>query len=143
MTTPLTVTCKVKFTRAGPGGRKEMAARPADEKPQPAGRVPRVARLMALAIRLDGLIRTGQIRDQAQVARLGRVTRARVTQIMNLLFLAPDLQEQLLFLAPFAAGRAPLLLRDLQPVAGEPDWRRQREKWAKVAPQERAPPDIM
>ena len=58
---------------------------------------------MALAIRLEGLIREQTIPDYAAVARRGRVTRARMTQIMKLLDLAPDLQEQILFLPPSAA----------------------------------------
>ena len=39
--------------------------------------IPRIARLMALAIRFEGLLRAGTIRDYVQLARLGRVTRAR------------------------------------------------------------------
>ena len=62
--------------------------------------IPRIARLMALAIRFDGLVREETIQDYAELARLGRVTRARMTQIMKLLFLAPDIQEQILFLPP-------------------------------------------
>jgi hypothetical protein len=131
MNTPLTLTCRIKFGREAQGGRTTIEPRAAESKPAPVARVPRVARLMALAIRLDGLIRSGELPDQATVARLGRVSRARVTQIMNLLFLAPDLQEQLLFLSPIAGGRASLLLRDLQPIACELDWRKQREMWQK------------
>ena len=63
------------------------------------GRLPRISRLMALAIRFDGLVREGVVADQAELARLGHVSRARITQIMNLLHLAPDIQEALLFLA--------------------------------------------
>ena len=62
------------------------------------GSIPRIARLMALALRFDGLLRQKAIRDYAELAKLGRVTRARMTQIMKLLNLAPDIQEQLLFL---------------------------------------------
>ena len=62
------------------------------------GCIPRIARLMALAIRFEGLLRDETIRDYAELARLGRVTRARMTQIMKLLDLAPDIQEQILFL---------------------------------------------
>jgi hypothetical protein len=43
-------------------------------------------------------LRDETIRDYAELARLGRVTRARMTQIMKLLDLAPDIQEQILFL---------------------------------------------
>jgi hypothetical protein len=62
--------------------------------------IPRIARLMALAIRFEELVREGTIRDYAELARRGRVTRVRVTQIMKLLDLAPDIQEQIFFLPP-------------------------------------------
>src|SRR5580698_3733572 len=62
--------------------------------------IPRIARLMALAIRFEGLVRGETIQDYAELARRGHVTRARMTQIMKLLSLAPDIQEQLLFLPP-------------------------------------------
>ncbi len=57
------------------------------------GRVPRVARLLALAIRFEELVTNGVVKNYAELARLGYVSRARVTQIVNLLQLAPDLQE--------------------------------------------------
>jgi hypothetical protein len=133
MTPPLTLTCRVKFAREGSGGRTTVEPRSADEVPVPAGRIPRISRLMALAIRLDGLIRSGQVKDKATIARVGRVSRARVTQIMNLLFLAPDIQEQLLTLHPQVTGRAPVILRDLVPIGAELDWQKQREMWAKLA----------
>jgi hypothetical protein len=63
-----------------------------------AARIARLSRLMALAIRFDTLLRDGVISDQATLARLGGVTRTRLTQIMHLLRLAPDIQEELLFL---------------------------------------------
>jgi len=62
----------------------------------PASRIPRITRLMALAIKFDDMIRRGEVRDYADLARLGHVSRARITQIMNLLNLAPDIQELLL-----------------------------------------------
>lgn len=86
--------------------------------------IPRVARLMALAIRFDQLIRDGVVADFADLARLGHVSRARVTQIMNLLNLAPDIQERLLFLQGDADD---LHERRLRAMAAEPDWRRQRK----------------
>jgi DNA invertase Pin-like site-specific DNA recombinase len=60
-------------------------------------RLPRIARLLALAIKLEGMVRQGAVRDYAELARLGRVTRARMTQIMSLFYLAPDIQESILF----------------------------------------------
>jgi hypothetical protein len=64
-----------------------------------AARVPRVTKLMALAIQFDQLIREDVVKDQAELALQGRVTRARLTQIMDLLVLAPQIQLQLLNLA--------------------------------------------
>lgn len=68
-------------------------------------RAPRVAKLMALAIRFEQLVRDGNVADYAELARLGHVTRARLTQIMNLLALAPDIQEATLFLPPVEVGK--------------------------------------
>lgn len=97
--------------------------------PTPVGRVPRVSRLMALAIRFDRLIKAGEIADQADLARLGQVTRARVTQIMNLLLLAPEIQEAILFLPLTMQGHDSILEPMLRPIAAEPDWRQQRRLW--------------
>ena len=90
--------------------------------------VPRIARLMALAIRLEGLVRDETVQDYAELAQLGRVTRARMTQIMKLLQLAPDLQEQLLFL-PKIRG---LNERNLRGIVHELDWRVQRPIFEKI-----------
>jgi hypothetical protein len=98
----------------------------------PATRVPRLARLMALAIRFEELLRLGEVQGYAELARLGRVSRARITQIMNLRLLSPDLQEQILFLPPIARGRDPIHLALVQPIALEATWRRQRELWASL-----------
>jgi hypothetical protein len=88
---------------------------------------------MALAIQIEGLIRDGQLRDYAEAARLGHVTRARMSQIMNLLQLAPDIQEALLDLPLVTRGRDPVDEHDLRPIAAQPDWVRQRRMWTAVA----------
>lgn len=62
------------------------------------------------------------------------MTRARVSQILNLLHLAPDIQEELLFLPPTLRGRDPLVLSDLLPIAAAFDWRKQRRLWRKLLP---------
>jgi hypothetical protein len=84
---------------------------------------------MALALRFEQLLRSGAVRDYAELARLGQVSRARVTQIMNLLHLAPDLQEEILFLAPVLNGRDPIHLENLQALVALLDWRSQRRQW--------------
>ena len=96
---------KIQFSK-GPSGRRRVSKRTAAAE-LPNGRVPRISKLMALAIRFDGLIRTGTVNDQSELARLAKVTQPRMTQIMNLLHLAPDIQEEILFLPLVASGRDP------------------------------------
>jgi hypothetical protein len=102
----------------------------APQSPCEAGRVPRVARLLALAHRFEGLVRRGEVADHAALARLGQVTRARISQIMSLLSLAPDVQEQVLFLPRTECGRDPIQMRHLLPIARVTDWKVQRQLWA-------------
>lgn len=72
---------------------------------QPAGRIPRVAKLMALAIRCDQMLRSGAVPDASALAKLARVSQPQMTQILNLTLLAPDIQEKLLFLDPVEEGK--------------------------------------
>ena len=121
------------------GWRSHKALRDGEAPPQPPhGRVPRVSRLMALAIRFEGLIHDGVVADQAELARLGHVTRARLTQIMNLLNLAPDLQEEILSLPRVENGHDPLRERQLRPIAAVLNWREQRRMWKRL--NQRPPP---
>jgi len=100
---------------------------PASEEAPLPGRVPRVAKLMALAIRFDKLIADGVVANQSELAHLAQVTQPRMTQIMNLLHLAPDIQEEILFMGPVEEGRDPITERELRAVTQERCWRRQRE----------------
>jgi hypothetical protein len=103
--------------------------RPAKAKPVIIGdSIPRIARLMALAIRFEGLLREKKIRDYAELARRGHVTRARMTQIMKLLHLAPDIQERLLFLPPIEG----LNERNLRHVVSIVEWDEQRRMFREV-----------
>ncbi len=105
---------KVRFGQ-GRGSRKKALAGSGGGDAS-ASRVPRVARLMALAIRFDQLIRDGVVSDQAELAQIGHVSRARLTQILNLLCLASDIQEALLFLPNIQRGRDNLTEQQLRPV---------------------------
>jgi len=128
----LTVTRKVHFSMRNKGRREiKPGPQPVPDR-MPAGSVPRVSRLMALAIRFDDLIRSGAITDQADLARLGHVSRARVTQVMNLLHLAPAIQEEILFLPRVTAGCDPIAERHLRTIAAEVDWETQRDAWRKL-----------
>jgi len=128
-TTPGTVACpfptRPRRRASRPHNPSEGLAPPA----VPAGRVPRVARLLALAIRLEQLVQARVIANYAALAELGHVSRARVTQILNLRLLAPDIQEALLFLPRTERGRDPIHLRQLQRLALVADWKEQRKLW--------------
>ena len=111
-------------------GRQEVCNGAAPPAAPP--RLPRITRLMALALRFEQLIRDREVYDYAELAALGQVTRARVTQIMNLTLLAPDIQEALLFLPPVMSGRDPVILAHLQRLAAAPDWDKQRRLWTNL-----------
>ena len=127
----LSIECDVHFTKQG-RGRKELEAGGPPPSPPVPGRVPRVARLLALAHRLDRLLRAGVVKNYAEAARLGHVTRARISQVMSLLYLAPDIQETILFLPRIECGRDPVILHDLLPMAATADWTRQRRLWRRL-----------
>lgn len=114
---------KLTYTLAG----RSILQREEEQRPTIAP-ISRVARLMALAIRFEGLIRDQAVQNYAELARLGGVTRARITQITKLLQLAPDLQEQLLFL-PEIKG---LNERNLRAIVQQLDWSEQRRIFEKM-----------
>jgi hypothetical protein len=129
MNSSLTLHCALHFSRQGRGGPKQLCPGHDAQSAPAIVRVARLARLMALALRFDKLVRTGEIADYAQLARLGQVTRARISQIMNLLHLAPDIQEEILFLNRPEVGRDPFHLAPLQAIAAKADWPSQRRRW--------------
>jgi hypothetical protein len=126
-----TLTYALDFCAARPSRRENKTGSSHRQPPDgeaAGGSIPRIARLMALAIRFEGLLREDTIRDYSELARLGRVTRARMTQIMKLLYLAPDVQEQILFL-PHIRG---LNERNLRPLVRRVDWDEQRRMFHNV-----------
>jgi hypothetical protein len=94
--------------------------------------LPRITRLMALAIKLDGMMCGPETIKRTDIAQLGRVSRSRITQILNLLLLAPDLQERLLFLTPAGEGREPICEKKIRQLAYEYDWELQRSKFERL-----------
>lgn len=132
MSDRLTVEFDVHFAR-GAAGRREVRVGEAPPKPDLSeGSVPRVSRLMALAIRCEELVRRGEVTDYADLARLGHVTRARTTQIMNLLNLAPDIQEAILFLPRTTRGCDAIGERHLRSICIVADWKKQRKLWQQL-----------
>lgn len=122
---------KLYFARRDHGRQVVAAVAPRVTTAQP-GRIPRISRLMALAIHFDRLLSEGKARDQSELARLAHVTQPRMTQIMNLLHLAPDIQEELLHLPPVVEGRDAVTERDFRAITQVLNWREQRTAWASV-----------
>lgn len=127
-----TVTRQVHFVAKSRRKRAMPGPPPAPKPPKPEGRTPRVAKLMALAVRFDQLLRDGTVADQSELARLVHVTQPRMTQIMNLLHLAPDIQEDVLHLPSVSEGRDPITERHLRPISRFPAWSKQRMRWRQV-----------
>src|SRR2546423_8253066 len=99
-------------------GLRPLTSKPAADERQ--GRAHRIARILALAHRLDELARSGAVRDHGELARLGHVSPARICQFMTLLHLAPAIQEYVLFLT--TAETIPVTEHALRKIAREPRW---------------------
>jgi len=125
-----TVTRQIHF--ASKNRRKTAMPGPAPKPKARGGRTPRVSKLMALAIRFGQLLREGKVADQSELARLAHITQPRMTQIMNLLHLAPDIQEEILHLPPVDAGCDPVTERHLRAITRLVGWEDQRRVWAKI-----------
>ena len=96
--------------------------------PAPPPRPTVLARTLALAHRLQGMIDDGTATDRTDVAAQLGFTRARITQIMDLLLLAPDIQEEILFSVSLS-GRDAITTRDVRPIVREVAWAEQRRLW--------------
>jgi hypothetical protein len=124
------VTLSIPIHLATPSRRTVVREGP---KPtRPTGRIARVSRLLALAYHFQDLLDTGVVRTQMELAALTKLTTARITQIMNLLFLAPDIHEEILFMPPITQGQPAVTERHLRQVLKTVVWSEQRERWASI-----------
>jgi hypothetical protein len=112
------------------GGQRRERQRK-ERKAESLPRIPRITRLMALAIKFQDMVDSGKVRDYADLARLGYVTRARLTQIMNLLLLAPDIQGILLQGGSCSSFPEIPAERQLRAVVSAADWSTQRTEFRK------------
>ena len=120
------ITLKYSLPIAGAFRPRTLTSEPIDE---PQGRPPRTARLVALAHKLEELVRSGAVQSYGELARLGDISPARLSQIMILAQLAPVIQEYVLFLSAHEDGIITEL--DLRKIAREPRWDRQHELFDK------------
>jgi hypothetical protein len=99
------------------------------------GRLPRITQVLALAIHLEDMIRRGEAKDYADLARLTCLCRERISQIVRLNFLAPDIQVEILYLAPTTSGRFPVSETAMRKIANLLSWEDQRRAWAALKQQ--------
>jgi hypothetical protein len=95
----------------------------------PAEPVSRITRLLALALKFEELIRSGTVTNYAVLAQVAQVSRSRVTQMTALLNLAPDIQEEILFLPAVQARRFRISEPSLRKLTATLLWNQQREHW--------------
>ena len=100
------------------------------EQSVPSGRVPRISRLMRCAVLINQKIRDGEYENQAEFARKHFVSPNRITQILNLLLLAPDIAEEIMFLPLVHRGPDPIKERMIRPLTHERLWSKQRQMWS-------------
>jgi len=108
-----------------------LAATPPPPKPEPVRRPAKVARQLALAHHRQAAIDRGAVADRADVARKLGLTRARVTQLLDLLLLPPDLQDAVLALEA-VDGAEPMAERTLRAVAHAGTWAEQRQAFSNL-----------
>lgn len=125
----LTSKHKLDFKSGKRTAKKIVESGTQSDQPTP-GRLPRITKMMALAIRLDHLIKSGQVTDQAELARVGHVSRARLTQIMDLNLLAPDIQEEILTSEALTSILSNVPERQFRSIAFKSNWKEQRTVWA-------------
>lgn len=98
-------------------------------KPESPGKTPHISRLLALAMQYDRMLRDRTVPDFTALCRHAGVSKPRMTQILNLLNLAPDIQQEILTLPNIRQSRGYFTERKLRPIAQEPDWAEQRAMW--------------
>ncbi len=122
---------KVDFSQSAHGRRiiKPTARNSKPKPPIPPGRLPRISRLMAVAIKLERILISGEVSDISELARLSHVSQPRMSQILALNLLAPDIQEQLLFLPRVETGKSEIHEKILRKLTAEVNWSHQRDRW--------------
>jgi hypothetical protein len=92
-------------------------------------KLPRITRLMALAIHFDEMLRTGVVSDMIELAHRAKVSQPRMTQILALNLLAPEIQKALLELPPQSKGKSNIHEKRLRSLTSINDWEIQRSLW--------------
>ena len=96
---------------------------------QPAPHIPHITKLLARAHYYQKLVDDGTVKDYAEIARLTGTSRARITQIMSLTLLAPEIQQEILFLPPGKPLPQHVKERNLRKISKTLIWEEQKAIW--------------
>lgn len=91
-------------------------------------RLPRITRLMALAIKYESLLEKGLVHTHQELADLAGVERSQISTILRFRLLAADIQEWLLNLPETEKGNDPVGMIELRSIAATPSWEKQRDQ---------------
>ena len=130
---------EIHYTLGLPSRRRSMQPKGAPKGKPLSPQLPRITRLMALAIKFEGLLGEVEGLSYAELARLGGVSRSRITHILNLLYLAPDLQERLLFREPCLIGPDRIHEAGLRRLSQLYEWPEQRRVFEAILAAARTP----
>ena len=117
--------------RTGRRGQKRLRGGPRAKAPEQPEDLPRLTRLLALAHRWNRLVEEGVVANHAEIARMMGLSRARVTQIMDLLYLAPEIQEYILSSSTDGSQKV-IPERAVRSITRLPIWKDQRKVWRKI-----------
>ena len=129
------VQIRIGKQRAKREARTRRAHRKPAALPEIVERVPRITRLLALALKFEQLIESGEVSNYTVLGQLGQVSRSRITQMTGLLNLAPDIQEEILFLRPEQARQLRISEPSVRKLTATLLWHKQREQWRRLCPQ--------
>lgn len=98
-------------------------------------KLPRITHTVARALMFENAIANGEAADHADLARLTATTRERVSQVMKMMRLAPDIQDEILRLPPVRRPQRAITVPEVTAIAEEILWDDQRESWRKLKQQ--------
>jgi hypothetical protein len=133
---------EIHYTLALPSRQRSTPPQCIPHRKPLSGQLPRITRLMALAIKFQALLGEVEGLSYTDLARLGSVSPSHITHILNLLYLAPDLQERLLFLEPRPTGPDRIYEPDLRRVSQLQDWQEQRRSFEAILAEARKPATV-
>ena len=120
---------EIQFRLHDTGRRPPAVSVSSDLSPSGNGRLPRVTQILSLAIYFQDMLVRGDAIDYADLARLGCVSRERMSQVMQLIWLSPRIQREILEFPPARAGRFPISEAAVRRIASTILWAEQEEEW--------------